>query len=50
MTRAVSITLDQFYRPQPGGIATYVRGLVRGLASLDDDSLTVHGKERSEQP
>ena len=43
MTRAVSITLDQFYRPQPGGIATYVRGLVRGLASLDDDSLTVTG-------
>jgi glycosyltransferase involved in cell wall biosynthesis len=43
VTRAVSITLDQFYRPQPGGIATYVRGLVRGLASLDDDSLTVTG-------
>ena len=31
MTRAVSISLDQFYRPQPGGIATYVRGLVSGL-------------------
>ncbi len=43
MTRAVSITLDQFYRPQPGGIATYVRGLVRGLASLHDESLAVTG-------
>jgi glycosyltransferase involved in cell wall biosynthesis len=43
VTRAVSITLDQFYRPQPGGIATYVRGLVRGLASLHDDSLALSG-------
>lgn len=37
MTRTVSISLDQFYRPQPGGIATYVRGLVGGLASLRED-------------
>ena len=43
MRRAVSITLDQFYRPQPGGIATYVRGLVNGLASLQDESLRVLG-------
>ncbi|MGP8009486.1 MAG: glycosyltransferase family 4 protein [Acidimicrobiales bacterium] len=43
MTRAVSISLDQFYRPQPGGIATYVRGLVRGLNSLQDDSLRLVG-------
>jgi glycosyltransferase involved in cell wall biosynthesis len=43
VTRVVSITLDQFYRPQPGGIATYVRGLVGGLASLRDDSLRVLG-------
>ena len=43
MTRAVSISLDQFYRPQPGGIATYVRGLVQGLASLDDESLRLVG-------
>jgi glycosyltransferase involved in cell wall biosynthesis len=35
--------LDQFYRPQPGGIATYVRGLVHGLASLHDESLRVLG-------
>ena len=26
--------MDQLARPQPGGIATYVRGLVSGLASL----------------
>jgi glycosyltransferase involved in cell wall biosynthesis len=37
VTRTVSISLDQFYRPQPGGIATYVRGLVGGLDSLQDD-------------
>lgn len=43
MARVVSITLDQFYRPQPGGIATYVRGLVNGLASLDDASFRVLG-------
>lgn len=43
MTRDVAITLDQFYRPQPGGIATYVRGLVRGLASLHDESLRLIG-------
>ena len=43
MARDVSITLDQFYRPQPGGIATYVRGLIRGLSSLHDESLRLIG-------
>jgi glycosyltransferase involved in cell wall biosynthesis len=43
VARVVSITLDQFYRPQPGGIATYVRGLVNGLASLNESSLRVLG-------
>ncbi|MGA7834305.1 MAG: glycosyltransferase [Acidimicrobiales bacterium] len=43
MARVISITLDQFYRPQPGGIATYVRGLVSGLAALGDESLHVVG-------
>jgi glycosyltransferase involved in cell wall biosynthesis len=43
VTRAVSISLEQFYRPQPGGIATYVRGLVRGLNSLQDESLRLVG-------
>jgi glycosyltransferase involved in cell wall biosynthesis len=43
VTRAISISLDQFYRPQPGGIATYVRGLVRGLNSLHDDSFRLLG-------
>ncbi len=50
MARVVSITLDQFYRPQPGGIATYVRGLVNGLATLNDDSLRVLGVEPSGTP
>ena len=27
--------MDQLYRPQPGGIASYVRGLLQGLAVLD---------------
>ena len=31
----ITISLDQLSRPQPGGIATYVRGLVNALASLD---------------
>lgn len=43
MTRNVSISLDQFYRPQPGGIATYVRGLVNGLSSLHDDAFRLTG-------
>lgn len=43
MTRTITLSLDQFYRPQPGGIATYVRGLVRGLSSLDDPSFRVLG-------
>jgi len=38
VTHTVSISLDQFYRPQPGGIATYVRGLVGGLNSLGDEA------------
>lgn len=37
MSRTITISVDQLYRPQPGGIATYVRGLARGLASLGDD-------------
>ena len=32
----VAISVDQLWRPQPGGIATYVRGLLRGLGELDD--------------
>ncbi len=43
MTRTVTISLDQFYRPQPGGIATYVRGLVGGLRSLSGESLRLVG-------
>lgn len=35
MKRTVSISVDQLYRRQPGGIGTYVRGLVEGLASLE---------------
>ena len=37
MKRTITISVDQLYRPQPGGIATYVRGLVRGLAVLDGE-------------
>lgn len=43
MTRTITLSLDQFYRPQPGGIATYVRGLVKGLNSLRDESLRLVG-------
>jgi glycosyltransferase involved in cell wall biosynthesis len=50
VTRDVSITLDQFYRPQPGGIATYVRGLIRGLSSLHDESLRLTGIKPAGSP
>ncbi len=50
MARVVTITLDQFYRPQPGGIATYVRGLVNGLASIHEESLRVLGVAPSGTP
>ncbi len=35
----IAISLDQLSRPQPGGIATYVRGLVGGLVALGRDDL-----------
>jgi glycosyltransferase involved in cell wall biosynthesis len=41
--RTIAISIEQLYRPQPGGIATYVRGLASGLAALDDESLDVIG-------
>jgi glycosyltransferase involved in cell wall biosynthesis len=41
--RTVAISVEQLYRPQPGGIATYVRGLAAGLVALDDQSLDVVG-------
>ena len=37
MSRRVIISVDQLYRPQPGGIGSYVRGLVEGLLSVDGD-------------
>ena len=39
--RTIAISVEQLYRPQPGGIATYVRGLAAGLAALNDRSLDV---------
>ena len=43
MTRTLTVSLDQLYRPSPGGIGTYVRGLVQGLAQLSDPTLEVIG-------
>jgi len=43
MTTTLTISIDQLYRAQPGGIGTYVRGLVQGLGELDDGSLEVLG-------
>ncbi|MBW4029826.1 MAG: glycosyltransferase family 4 protein [Acidobacteria bacterium] len=37
MSRRIIISVDQLYRPQPGGIGSYVRGLVEGLVSVDGD-------------
>jgi glycosyltransferase involved in cell wall biosynthesis len=41
--RTITISIEQLQRPQPGGIATYVRGLASGLHSLADPSLDVVG-------
>jgi glycosyltransferase involved in cell wall biosynthesis len=41
--RTITISIEQLDRPQPGGIATYVRGLATGLDSLQDPSLDVVG-------
>ncbi|HUX03488.1 MAG TPA: glycosyltransferase [Acidimicrobiales bacterium] len=43
MTRTLALTLDQFYRPQPGGVATYVRGLIQGLAHLETSDVELRG-------
>ncbi len=43
MKRTITISIEQLDRPQPGGIATYVRGLATGLDSLSDPSLDVVG-------
>jgi glycosyltransferase involved in cell wall biosynthesis len=43
--RTITISIEQLNRPQPGGIATYVRGLVTGLHALDDPTLDVVGLE-----
>ncbi|MFI5036043.1 MAG: glycosyltransferase [Acidimicrobiales bacterium] len=43
MRRVLALSIDQLFRPSPGGIATYVRGLVVGLADLQDPSLDVVG-------
>ncbi len=43
MKRTITISVDQLYRAQPGGIGTYVRGLASGLAALDESSLEVLG-------
>jgi len=41
--RTITISIEQLGRPQPGGIATYVRGLAIGLHDLADPSLDVVG-------
>jgi glycosyltransferase involved in cell wall biosynthesis len=41
--RTITISVEQLSRPQPGGIATYVRGLATGLEALADPSLDVIG-------
>jgi glycosyltransferase involved in cell wall biosynthesis len=43
MTRIVTLSVEQLFRPQPGGIATYVRGLSRALATLETEPFDVVG-------
>ena len=37
MTRNLTLSVEQLYRRQPGGIGTYVRGLIRGLSQVSTD-------------
>jgi len=37
MSRRIIVSVDQLYRPQPGGIGSYVRGLIEGLLSVDEN-------------
>ncbi len=41
MARTIVVALDQLARPQPGGVATYVRGLLGGLAEVAPDDRLV---------
>lgn len=43
MTRTLTLSVDQLYRPQPGGIGTYVRGLVQGLSELSEFDMAMVG-------
>jgi glycosyltransferase involved in cell wall biosynthesis len=43
VTRNLTLSVEQLYRRQPGGIATYVRGLVRGLRHVHESDLIVRG-------
>ncbi|MGC8509411.1 MAG: glycosyltransferase [Acidimicrobiales bacterium] len=50
MSGRVALSVDQFYRPQPGGIATYAAGLVRGLRELERGQGLVGVAPRGEVP
>ena len=39
MKRTIAISIDQLYRDQPGGIGTYVRGLLYGLSQVTADEI-----------
>ncbi len=39
MKRTIAISIDQLYRDQPGGIGTYVRGLLHGLSQVSSDEI-----------
>jgi len=48
--RTIAISVDQLFRRQPGGIATYVRGLVQGLDALGENLDVVGVGPRGEAP
>ena len=49
MTRRIALSVDQLYRPQPGGIGSYVRGLVEGLLTVGE-GLEIVGVGPRSQP
>ncbi|HEY5304293.1 MAG TPA: glycosyltransferase [Acidimicrobiales bacterium] len=50
MTRRIVLSVDQLYRPQPGGIGSYVRGLVEGLLTVGEGLEIIGVGPRSRPP
>lgn len=43
MSKRILLSLDQLFRSQPGGIGTYVRGLIQGLHEVAGEEIEILG-------